>query len=146
MPATKDLANSLTRTSNMGDGKFYLHNSLYLAVAAVTTIVAILLKNYIPYSQSPSSTSTTTQFQGASNFRISGNPAFSNIGVNNVKTVNNNGEAQGAPILYYLHALVRITAVDSSGQKNYDIDVGTQYGNTNAGDGQHNGGGTYVQW
>lgn len=129
MPATKDLANSLTRTSNMGDGKFYLHNSLYLAVAAVTTIVAILLKNYIPYSQSPSSTSTTTQFQGASNFRISGNPAFSNIGVNNVKTVNNNGEAQ----------------VDSSGQKNYDIDVGTQYGNTNAGDGQHNGGGTYVQ-
>ncbi|KAM6496424.1 hypothetical protein JOM56_009130 [Amanita muscaria] len=32
---------------------------------------------------------------------------------------------------------------NNRGKNNYNVNVGTQYGNTNTGDGQQNGGGTY---
>ncbi|KIL71199.1 hypothetical protein M378DRAFT_154690 [Amanita muscaria Koide BX008] len=79
----------------------------------------------------PTISSFATQFQGAQNFSISGHPTFTNIGVNNgvnnVNTVNNHGPVH----------------VDNRDRQHYEINVETQYGNTNIGDGQHNGGGTY---
>ena len=62
----------------------------------------------------------------------------------NNKTTNNTSKSFCVPLfLKFATHCMRNYIANNRGKNNYNVNVGTQYGNSNTGDGQHNAGSTY---